>query len=97
MDTITILSVIIAGFIAYTILLLCGIRERDRLIKILRDQLSDAEAREINATCVARKYCQINRKLQCQLDAEKVFHATAIKLIPNRDKSGKFTKRGSTK
>jgi len=91
---ITVLSIVIACFIAYTILLLCAICERDRLIKILQNQLCDAEAREINATCVARKYCQINRKLQCQLDAEKVFHATAIKLIPDRDKSGRFAKRG---
>jgi len=91
---ITVLSIAIAGFIAYTILLLCAILERDRLIKILQNQLCDAEARLDNANAVAHKEWQIACKLQCQLDAEKVFHATAIKLIPDRDKSGRFAKRG---
>ncbi len=91
---ITVLSIVIACLIAYTILLLCAILERDRLIKILQNQLCDAEARLDNANAVARKEWQIAQKLQCQLDAEKLWHATAEKILPCRAKDGKFAKRG---
>jgi hypothetical protein len=94
MDTITILSVIIAGYSAYTILLLCGIMERDRMVKILRNQLRDADARLDNANSVAKKYAEISKKLQSQLDSELQWHATAEKLLPSRGKDGKFAKRG---
>jgi len=90
----TILSIVTACLIAYTILLMSAIMERDRLIKILRSELLDAEARLDNANAVARKECQIAQKLQCQLDAEKLWHATAEKILPCRAKDGKFAKRG---
>jgi len=94
---IIVLSATIACFIAYTLLLLLAILERDRLIKILRSQLRDAEARMDCANEVARKECQIAQKLQCQLDAEKIRAETAIRGLSYRDKSGKFAKRGATK
>ena len=88
------LSVIVACFIAYTLLLLFAILERDRLIKILRSQLSDAEARLDNANAVARKEMQIAQKLKCQLDQELVWRAEALKIMtPNRDPNGRFAKR----
>jgi hypothetical protein len=93
---IIVLSIVVACFIAYTILLLLAILERDRLIKILRSQLQDADARLDNANAEARKEMQIAQKLRCQLDQELVWHAEALKIMtPKREKNGRFAKRSS--
>ena len=90
----TILSIVTAVLIAYSILMMCAICERDRMIKILRNQLQDADVRLDNANSVAKKYVEIAKKLQSQLDSELQWHATAEKLLPTRGKDGKFAKRG---
>ena len=93
----TILSIVTAVLIAYSILMMCAVLERDRMVKILRNQLRDADARLDNANAVAKKYAEISKKLQSQLDSELQWHATAEKLLPSRGRDGKFAKKGDTK